>query len=200
MPPKGLQFRRVMDTRLATAILLLSGLSLILMRPNPARTVYAAQSAHGWTLEMAGEERTVRPQALRLEIENKPAEPWTTSEVQQPADLDRELADPKSEKPLVVCVGFEFLFRSGHIPGAVFHGPAAKPGGLVDLKKWARSIPRGQPILIYCGCCPWDRCPNVRPAFKVLRQMGFSRLKVLLLKTDLASDWVERGFPVQRGK
>ncbi len=170
------------------------------MGPDPARMVYATQSPLGLTPKIAAEEEAVRPKALRLEIENKPADPWTASEVQQSVDLAKQLADPRSEKPLIVCVGFEFLFRSGHIPGAVFHGPAAKPGGLEDLRKWARSIPRGQPIVIYCGCCPWDRCPNVRPAFKILRQMGFSRLRVLLLKTDLASDWVERGFPVQKGK
>lgn len=30
--------------------------------------------------------------------------------------------------------------------------------------------------------------------------MGFAQLKVLFLETDLARDWVQKGFPVQKGK
>ncbi|MBI3670157.1 MAG: rhodanese-like domain-containing protein [Acidobacteria bacterium] len=100
---------------------------------------------------------------------------------------------------MILYVGFGFLYRSAHLPGALFHGPAAKPDGLEDLKKWAKDIPRGQPIVIYCGCCPWNRCPNVRPAFTALHELGFVRLKVLFLETDLATNWVQKGFPVEKG-
>jgi len=118
----------------------------------------------------------------------------------QPADLAKELSDPKSKKPLIVCVGFKSLYQSAHIPGAVFHGPAAGPEGLAELKRWAKSVSPSQPIVIYCGCCPMARCPNVRPAFRALHDMGFAKLKVLFLETDLARDWVQKGFPVQRGQ
>ncbi len=130
---------------------------------------------------------------------NEGSEPWTSSQVRQAADLAKELSDPKSKKPLIIYVGFETLYRSAHIPGALFHGPGAKSAGLENLKKWARDIPRGQPIVLYCGCCPWNRCPNIRPAFKALREMGFTGLKILFLESDLATDWVQKGFPVQKG-
>jgi len=131
---------------------------------------------------------------------NDGSEPWTSSQVQQAADLAKELSDPNSKKPLIIYAGLGFLYRNAHIPGALFHGPGGKPEGLEDLKKWAQNVPRNQAIVIYCGCCPFSRCPNVRPAFKALHEMGFTRLKVLFLETDLARDWVQKGFPVQKGK
>ncbi len=137
--------------------------------------------------------------ALGTMLGQQSSEPWRSSQVLQPADLAKELSDPESKKPLIVCIGFKSLYRSAHIPGAVFHGPAAGPEGLKDLKSWAKSVSPSQPIVIYCGCCPMARCPNVRPAFQALHDMGFKKLKVLFLETDLARDWVQKGFPVQTG-
>jgi hypothetical protein len=36
--------------------------------------------------------------------------------------------------------------------------------GLASLERAVKDVPRERAILIYCGCCPWDKCPNVRPA------------------------------------
>ena len=54
-------------------------------------------------------------------------------------------------------------------------------------------------IVLYCGCCPWNRCPNVAPAFKLLRDLGFTSVKVLYMANNLGSDWVDKGYPVERG-
>ena len=192
------RFHRFMGS--LSIILLLSTLALVLPRQDSVQMADATEPALRGAFEMAGPEAIVRPVLAGIETENNGSEPWTNSEIQQPADLAKELSDPKSKKPVIIYVGFEFLYWSARIPGAVFHGPAANPCGLEELKKWADNVPRGQPIVIYCGCCPWNRCPNVRPAFKALHEMGFSRLKVLFLKTDLATDWVQKGFPVQKRK
>src|SRR5712691_7310392 len=64
---------------------------------------------------------------------NDGSEPWTNSQVQQAADLAKELSDPKSKKPLIIYAGFEFLYRNAHIPGALFHGPGGKPEGLEEV-------------------------------------------------------------------
>ena len=122
--------------------------------------------------------------------------PWSMSEVIQPADLARELG--KGLKPQIVCVGVEALYRDAHISGAVYLGPASKPEGLEALKKWAKGTPRGERIVLYCGCCPMDKCPNIRPAFQALKEMGFTRLQVLSIPQDLVRDWVSKGFPVEK--
>ena len=128
------------------------------------------------------------------------SDPWSASQTIQPADLLRELNESKGvAKPVVVCVGFRPLYMGAHVPGAVFHGAAQNEQGLADLKRWAQGLPRNSSLVVYCGCCPLDHCPNVRPAFNALHDMGFANLRVLLLPHDFASDWVEKGYPVEKG-
>jgi thiosulfate/3-mercaptopyruvate sulfurtransferase len=128
------------------------------------------------------------------------SEPWTSSQTVQPADLVKELAttDP-AEKPIVVCVGFRTYFKNAHVPGAVLHGPAITQQNLDELKKWAQEIPRSANLVVYCGCCPLSGCPNLRPGFLALRAMGFKRLRVLPVPNSFAVDWVEKGYPIERG-
>jgi len=126
-------------------------------------------------------------------------DPWTPSQTVQPADLVKELGDSKTA-PTVVFVGFGRLFTAGHIPGAQNHGMAGSEAGLQELKTWASSLPRSTKLVIYCGCCPMDRCPNVRPAFTTLRDLGFTKVRVLLLPTDFAVDWAGKGYPYDRGQ
>lgn len=138
------------------------------------------------------------PLALRGE-EKKSPDPWTRSQTVQAADLARELTDKSSTLPTVVYVGFHTLFGGGHIPGASFHGSASSEQGLSDLKKWADTLPRSTDVVIYCGCCPLEKCPNIRLAFTALRDMGFTKLRVLVLPTSFAVDWVDKGYPTQKG-
>ena len=129
------------------------------------------------------------------------ADPWTVSETVTPADLEKELTDPDpAKRPIVACVGFKFLYDGGHVPGASYHGPAAKPEGLADLKAWAQSLPKSSNVVLYCGCCPLVRCPNLRPAFTALHDAGFARLRVLLLPTNFGTDWAAKGYPIEKGK
>jgi hypothetical protein len=126
------------------------------------------------------------------------AEPWGTNTV-TPADLVKELASASgADKPLVVCTGPAMLYRSGHVPGAVFQGPAATSEGLTDLTTWAETLPRAANVVIYCGCCPVNDCPNIRPAYKALKDLGFTKVRLLLLPTNFGTDWAAPGYPVEK--
>jgi thiosulfate/3-mercaptopyruvate sulfurtransferase len=131
----------------------------------------------------------------------QPADPWIAEQLIRPADFAQQLTD-KSIKPppTIVCVGFHTLYRGGHISGSTFHGTASSEQGLAELKKWAATLSRSTNLVIYCGCCPFDRCPNVRPAFRALHEMGFTHLRVLDLPTDFATDWAEKGYPMEKGE
>jgi thiosulfate/3-mercaptopyruvate sulfurtransferase len=132
--------------------------------------------------------------------EEKKTDPWTNAQVLHAADLASELGNSKrASAPTVVYVGFRTLFEGGHVPQASFHGTASKEEGLADLKKWLATLPRSTNLVIYCGCCPFDRCPNVRPAYTVLSELGFTNVRVLVLPTSFAADWVEKGYPMQKG-
>jgi thiosulfate/3-mercaptopyruvate sulfurtransferase len=131
--------------------------------------------------------------------EKKAADPWASSQVLQPADLARQLTDKSSTLPTVIYVGFRTLYAGGHITGASFHGTPSTEQGLAELKKWADTLPRSNEIVIYCGCCPFEKCPNIRPAFVALNGMGFKNLRVLVLPTSFATDWADKGYPMQKG-
>ena len=128
------------------------------------------------------------------------ADPWSAAQLIEPADFARELSSKKPDsRPTIVYVGFRTLFEGGHIPGATFHGTASTEAGLAGLKTWAASLSRNTDVVLYCGCCPFDRCPNVRPAFALFRDLGFTRLRVLALRTSFAADWAEKNYPIEKG-
>ena len=127
------------------------------------------------------------------------SDPWTKAQTVQPADLIKELENPKTA-PTVVFVGFKRLYTAGHIKGAQFHGTGGSDEGLKELTSWAASLPRATNLVIYCGCCPMDRCPNVRPAFKALQDLGFKNVRVLLLPANFATDWADKGLPYDKGE
>jgi len=127
------------------------------------------------------------------------ANPWNDSQTVQPADLNKELSNPKTA-PVVLFVGFQRLYSAGHIKGSQYHGTGGSPEGLAQIKAWAASLPRSSNLVIYCGCCPLERCPNIRPAFTALRDLGFSNVRVLILPTSFAVDWAEKGLPYDKGQ
>src|ERR1700687_3387095 len=131
--------------------------------------------------------------------EKKSADPWSGSQSLRAVDLAGELAQKNETPPTIIYVGFRTLFAGGHIPGASFHGTASTEQGLGEMKKWADGLPRSTNLVIYCGCCPFEKCPNIRPAFTALRDMGFKNLRVLVLPTNFATDWVRKGYPMQPG-
>jgi hypothetical protein len=125
-----------------------------------------------------------------------PGDPWTASQLVSPVELDALLKTSKSSRPVLLHVGFRALYRQGGIPGSIYAGPGSRPEGIEALRKAVAFLPKTRPIVIYCGCCPWAKCPNVRPAFRTLSQLGFTRVRVLAVAENFTRDWVERGFPV----
>src|SRR5437016_10541376 len=85
------------------------------------------------------------------------------------------LTDKYLSVPTVVFVGFRSLYVGGHVPGAAFHGTASTDQGLAELQAWAATVPRSTDLVIYCGCCPFDKCPNIRPAYTAMSSMGFKK-------------------------
>ncbi|HEY1422416.1 MAG TPA: hypothetical protein VGF20_03115 [Candidatus Acidoferrum sp.] len=128
-----------------------------------------------------------------------PADPWTATQTVLPAPFAAELQQEKGPRALVIYVGVRTLYNGGHIPGAVYHGPGSTEQGIADLKVYAATLPKNSDVVLYCGCCPLEKCPNLRPAFSALKDMGFARLRVLLLPTSFNVDWAEKGYPLEKG-
>lgn len=125
-------------------------------------------------------------------------DPWSKSELIEPAALVKMLNLP--EKPLhIICVTFPVLYRQKHIPAAQLAGPANKPQGIAALRSAVETLAHNVDIVIYCGCCPMKNCPNVRPAYRTLKELGFDHLRVLDLPTNFHTDWVAKAYPVETG-
>jgi thiosulfate/3-mercaptopyruvate sulfurtransferase len=122
-------------------------------------------------------------------IKNGP-EPWTAKQLLQPADLAVMINHPKTKLPLIFCVGPGALIR-----GSIDTGPAHEKQNLEKLKLQLSSLPKDADIVIYCGCCPFERCPNIRPAFILLNEMKFSNARLLNLEHNIKTDWVSKGYP-----
>jgi 3-mercaptopyruvate sulfurtransferase SseA len=118
----------------------------------------------------------------------------------QPEALNSLMQSARTATPLVLQVGSRVLFAEAHIPGAEYAGPGSQPEGLERLRSRVNAMQRNELIVLYCGCCPWQRCPNVGPAYAKLRAMGFRNVKVLYLADNFGADWAARGYPVEQSR
>jgi 3-mercaptopyruvate sulfurtransferase SseA len=113
----------------------------------------------------------------------------------QPAQLHRQL---EAHAPLLILqVGSRVLFQEAHIPGAEYAGPGSRQEGLAALRARVQRLPRTRSIVLYCGCCPWDKCPNAGPAWQLLHSMGFTQVRVLYIADNFGAAWVARGYHVE---
>lgn len=120
------------------------------------------------------------------------SDPWTPEQLLAPAELAAEIQHPSAHPPLVVCVG-----PSGLIKGSVDVGPGKDPQNLDKLKTLLEKEDRTREVIIYCGCCPFEHCPNVRPAFTLLTGMKFTHARLLNLSHNIKVDWIDHGYPVK---
>src|SRR5271170_4786762 len=107
----------------------------------------------------------------------------------QPATLAATLQSDAAVRPLVLQVGFRKLFDEAHIIGAEYAGPGGAGVGLALLRERVAKLPKDSAIVIYCGCCPWEHCPNMGAAFSELRRLGFRNVKALYISHDFGTDW-----------
>lgn len=134
--------------------------------------------------------------ALAQNDELSPASP----QVIQPEELAKIMQSGGGQKPVVLYVGPRTIYAQAHIPGAENVGPTAKPEGMEKLRARVKSLPHDSFVVIYCGCCPFDHCPNIRPAYHELAKMGFTKLRVLYLATSFGTNWADKGYPIVKGE
>lgn len=119
-------------------------------------------------------------------------EPWKENQLMQPAELAALIRDTNAIKPIIVSIG-----PGGGIPGSVEIGPTKEKENFDKLKSFLGGISNDTSIVIYCGCCPFEHCPNIRPAFDLLNDLHFTNHKLLDLPHNLKVDWIDKGFPIE---
>ncbi|MBL7739984.1 MAG: rhodanese-like domain-containing protein [Chitinophagaceae bacterium] len=117
-------------------------------------------------------------------------ENWTPGQLMQPADLARAIREAK-DIPVIFCIG-----PKSYIPGSVHIGMTKDKDKLDKLKGELKSLPKDRKLVVYCGCCPFANCPNVRPAIRLLKDMRFTNYFLLNLVKNIKVDWIDKGYPV----
>ena len=128
----------------------------------------------------------------------KPAESISSTKLVQPGDWAAQVKDGSAARTLTLHVGFKTMFDQAHIPGSEYAGPGNTGAGLQVLRDRVAGLAKDAPILIYCGCCPWSRCPNMAAAHDVLVELGFTNVKAMIINDNFGTDWVDKGYPTAR--
>jgi hypothetical protein len=123
------------------------------------------------------------------------ADPWRKDQLMEPSELAAILNNKSAHQPMIFSVGF-----AAGIKNSIVEGPARDSANLAKWKMQLQKIPKNTELVIYCGCCPFDHCPNVRPAFKVLNEMSFSNAKLLDLSHNIRVDWINKGYPTDNSQ
>lgn len=117
-------------------------------------------------------------------------EPWSEEQLIKPAEFAKMINEEDPEV-LIYSIG-----PAGLIRNSVEIGPAKEEGNLSKLEKEVSELPRDANIVIYCGCCPFKDCPNIRPAFTLLNSMQFTNHRLLDIPQNLKVNWIDEGYPM----
>jgi hypothetical protein len=117
---------------------------------------------------------------------------WTENELIEPSDLSTIIKSNKSI-PMIFSVG-----PGAVIPNSKDIGMAKETENLQKFKDELAGISKDTQIVIYCGCCPFEHCPNIRPAIEVLKSMNFTNYRLLNLPHNIKIDWIDKGYPMQQ--
>ena len=118
-------------------------------------------------------------------------DPWTPQQLLAPADLAKVLKNKQSPQPIIFSIGMQAVIK-----GSIDIGPVMEKENLNLLKQKLDKLPKNSNIVVYCGCCPFSVCPNVRPAMSLLKEMQFTNYKLLNLPQNVKVDWIDKGYPM----
>lgn len=116
-------------------------------------------------------------------------ENWTVNQLIEPSALAKTIQSNKN-LPLIYCVGPGVV-----IPHSIDIGMTEDKKNIQKFKDSIDKLPRDANVVIYCGCCPFEHCPNVRPAIALLKEMKFTNFHLLNLPHNIKADWIAKGYP-----
>lgn len=117
-------------------------------------------------------------------------ENWTKDQLVEPSALAKSIY-LKQNDATVFSIG-----PSAVIPNSIDIGMVKDEKNMEKFKEEVDKLAKGTHIVIYCGCCPFEHCPNVRPAIAYLKDQSFKNYYLLDLPHNIKTDWIDKGYPV----
>lgn len=117
---------------------------------------------------------------------------WKKEQLMPTAEMAEKIKTNAKDKPLLFNVG-----PMENIKGAVFVGRGTSVSSIDKMKGTLSMENKNRTVVVYCGCCSYASCPNIKPAFDALIALGFKNAKVLDLPEGIKPDWVAKGYPME---
>ncbi len=117
---------------------------------------------------------------------------WKKEQLMSTKELADKIQTNAKDKPLVFNVG-----PMENIKSAVAVGVATNITFSDRMKATLAMENKTKAIVVYCGCCSYSSCPNIKPAYDALLAQGFKNTKVLELPEGIKPDWVAKGYPME---
>jgi hypothetical protein len=121
------------------------------------------------------------------------SDPWKEANLMAPETLANMIGNAPERPIRIINIG-----PAGLIKLANDIGPMSDVANVEKLKNLLRTTEKSIPVVIYCGCCPFKNCPNIRPAFELLKFYKFQKPYLLNLSHNLKVDWIDKGYPMHQ--
>jgi len=117
---------------------------------------------------------------------------WKKEQVMPAAELASKINSTGGDKPMIFNVG-----PMDNIKTAKFVGRGTSVTAIDRMKSELNMESKNKSIVIYCGCCSFASCPNIKPAYDALITAGYKNTKVLEIPEGIKPDWVAKGYPME---
>lgn len=117
---------------------------------------------------------------------------WKKEQLMPTKELSEKINTNAKDKPIIFNVG-----PMENIKTAVFVGKATSATCVEKMKSTLSMENKSKALVVYCGCCSYASCPNIKPAYDALVAQGFKNVKVLELPEGIKPDWVAKGYPME---
>ncbi|MBS1651322.1 MAG: rhodanese-like domain-containing protein [Bacteroidetes bacterium] len=117
---------------------------------------------------------------------------WNKTQLMPTKELADKIKINGADKPVIFNVG-----PMDNIKTAIFVGKATSATFVEKMKQSLTMESKNKSIVVYCGCCSYASCPNIKPAYDALIGMGYKNTKVLELPEGLKPDWVAKDYPME---
>ncbi|UUV21584.1 rhodanese-like domain-containing protein [Paenimyroides aestuarii] len=118
-------------------------------------------------------------------------DPWTPQQLLSTKVLSTRITQNKMDQTILINIGPDAVIKNS------FNlGPVQNKGNQEKLQNYLKKVSKDKEVVLYCGCCPFEKCPNIRPAFKSLIAMGYKNTKLLNIPKNIKVDWIDKGYPV----
>jgi thiosulfate/3-mercaptopyruvate sulfurtransferase len=117
---------------------------------------------------------------------------WKKEQMMPTAELAEKIKANAKDKPVIFNVG-----PMENIKTAIFVGKGTSVTAIEKMKSELSMENKNKALVVYCGCCSYASCPNIKPAYDALIGLGFKNTRVLELPEGIKPDWVAKGFPME---